>query len=255
MQALSVVIIAFNEERNIGRCIDSVKEIADDILVVDSFSNDQTEEISKSKGARVVKHEFLGYIEQKNWAITQSKHPFILSLDADECLSKELIQEIKQIKNNKNGDAFIMSRKTNYCGKWIHHCGWYPDRKLRLFDSTKGKWGGINPHDKFEMIKESKQVMIRGDILHYSYYTLNDHINQANKFAEITARTLFAKGRRATVLQILFSPAVKFIRDYFLRLGFLDGYYGFVICRISAYATFVKYTRLRQLYMFSKNEG
>ena len=247
MPQLSVVIITFNEERNIARCIDSVKGIADDIVVVDSFSKDKTKEIAESKGARVVMHEFPGHIEQKNWAVTQAKYPFILSLDADEALSEELQKSILQAKNNKQHDGYTMNRLTNYCGKWVRYCGWYPDTKLRLWDSTKGKWGGINPHDKFEMIKGSSIIHLKGDILHYSYYTLTDHINQVNKFTDISANALFNMGKRASLLKIKLSPLFKFVRDYFLKLGFLDGYTGFVICRISAHAAFLKYAKLRQL--------
>ena len=247
MPQLSVVIITYNEERNIARCIDSVSGVADDIVVVDSFSKDKTKDIAESKGARVVLHEFAGHIEQKNWAITQAKFPFILSLDADEALSEELQKSILQAKNNKQHDGYTMNRLTNYCGKWVRHCGWYPDNKLRLWDSTKGKWGGINPHDKYEMNAGSSIIQLKGDILHYSYYTLTDHINQVNKFTDISANALFNMGKRASLLKIKLSPVIKFTRDYFLKLGFLDGYTGFVISRISAHAAFLKYAKLRQL--------
>jgi len=247
MPQLSVVIITYNEERNIARCLDSVNGVADDIVVVDSFSKDKTKDIAESKGARVVMHEFAGHIEQKNWAITQAKFPFILSLDADEALSEELQKSILLAKNSKQHDGYTMNRLTNYCGKWVSHCGWYPDTKLRLWDSTKGKWGGINPHDKYEMTAGSSIIHLKGDILHYSYYTLTDHINQVNKFTDISANALFNMGKRASLIKIKLSPVIKFTRDYFLKLGFLDGYTGFVISRISAHAAFLKYAKLRQL--------
>ena len=122
---ISVVIIAFNEERNIGRCIDSVKEIADDIVVVDSFSKDNTEEICSEKNARFIQHPFEGHIEQKNWAITQAKHQYVLSLDADEALDEQLISEISFIKSNWTHDGYSMNRLNQFCGKWIKHGGWY----------------------------------------------------------------------------------------------------------------------------------
>jgi glycosyltransferase involved in cell wall biosynthesis len=247
MLQLSVVIITYNEARNISRCIDSVKEIADDIVVVDSFSTDNTAEIAETKGARIVMHKFSGHIEQKNWAITQAKYPFILSLDADEALSDELKQSILQAKNSMQSDGYTMNRLTNYCGKWVHYCGWYPDKKLRMWDSTKGRWGGINPHDKFEMNADASIVQLKGNLLHYSYYTLTDHINQVNKFTDISALALFKMGKTSGIFKILCSPVFKFIRDYFLKLGFLDGYIGFVICRISAHAAFLKYAKLKQL--------
>ena len=140
MIQLSAVIITFNEERNIGRCIDSLQGIADDIVVVDSFSSDKTKEICLSKNVRFVEHAFDGHIEQKNWAITQAKHPHILSLDADEALDEVLKKSILEVKQNFTQDAYQMNRITNYCGQWIKHCGWYPDTKLRLWDSSKGYW-------------------------------------------------------------------------------------------------------------------
>lgn len=244
---LSVVIITFNEEKNIARCLDSLQGIADDIVVVDSFSNDKTEEIVIQKGARFVQHTFEGHIEQKNWAITQAKFPIVLSLDADEALDDNLKKEILRVKNNWTADAYSMNRLTNYCGKWIKHCGWYPDNKLRLWDTRKGKWGGVNPHDKFEMQNGSKIEKLKGDILHYSYYTISDHLKQVDYFTTIASNAHYKKGTRSNLLKILFSPGIKFFRDYFLKLGFLDGYYGFVICSISSHATFIKYVKLKQL--------
>ncbi len=252
MQTISVVIITFNEELNIERCISSVKEIADDIVIVDSFSTDRTRDIAESKGVRVVLHEFLGHIEQKNWAVTQAKYPFILSLDADEALSEELKKSVLEVKKNKTADGYTINRRTNYCGKWVKHCGWYPDKKLRLWDSTKGRWKGINPHDRYEMEKGSTVAHLKGDILHYSYYTLSDHINQMNRFSEISAQEYYKRGRKSNIMKILFSPLIKFMKDYILNLGILDGYTGFVISRVSAHASFLKYMKLLQLYKTKK---
>jgi len=252
MPNLSVVIITYNEERNIARCIDAVRDFADDIVVVDSFSTDRTLEIAEAKGARVVTHNFPGHIEQKNWAITQAKFPFILSLDADEVVSEQLKQSILKVKNNASYDGYTMNRLTNYCGKWVRHCGWYPDKKLRLWDSSKGSWGGVNPHDKYDMVEGASILHLKGDLLHYSYYTLIDHFNQVNKFTEISAKALHAMGKRSSLLKVVFSASFRFVRDYFFLLGILDGYTGFLICRISAQASFFKYAKLRQLNKQSK---
>jgi glycosyltransferase involved in cell wall biosynthesis len=247
MTPVSVVIIAFNEEKNIGRCLDSVKEVADDIVVVDSFSTDRTEAICKEKGARFIQHKFEGHIEQKNWAITQAKYPHVLSIDADEALDDRLKRSIINIKEHFSCDGYTMNRLTNYCGQWIRHCGWYPDTKLRLWDSRKGRWGGVNPHDKYEMDAGAKICHLEGDILHYSYYTLDDHYRQVNYFTDISSKALFRQGKNASVLKLAFSPVVKFVRDYFIKLGILDGANGFRISRISAYATYLKYKKLRAL--------
>ena len=146
-----------------------------------------------------------------------------------------------------------MNRLTNYCGKWIHYCGWYPDVKLRLWDSSKGEWGGDNPHDKFELVDKSRPTKhLKGDILHYSYYTLKDHYNQVNYFTDILSKAQFKRGKKAPLITMLMSPIVKFTKDYIIKLGVLDGKAGFTICRISAYATFLKYKKLRALHLDSK---
>ena len=248
MVKLSAVIITFNEEKNIGRCLESLQGIVDEIVVVDSFSKDKTQEICKKYSVKFVQHAFEGHIEQKNWAITQTSNPFILSLDADESIDSTLKSSILKIKENWTHDGYSMNRLTNYCGKWIYHCGWYPDTKLRLWDSRKGKWGGDNPHDKFELIDENSVIKkLEGNILHYSYYTLEDHYKQVTYFTDILSKAQFHKGKRAPFIVLIFSPIVKFIKDYFIKKGFLDGIEGFTICRISAYATFLKYKKLRKL--------
>jgi glycosyltransferase involved in cell wall biosynthesis len=221
--------------------------VADEVVVLDSFSKDKTEEICRSLGASFYQHAFDGHIQQKNRAITYATSPYILSLDADEALDKKLVASILAVKKNWTHDAYEMNRLTNYCGKWIRHCGWYPDRKLRLWDSRKGAWTGINPHDRYEMQPGSTQKHIEGDILHYSYYTIAEHYKQVEYFTTISAKAYFEKGKRSGWLKMVLSPAVKFFRDYFIKLGILDGKYGFIVSRISAYATYLKYKKLRDL--------
>lgn len=249
MVRISAVIITFNEEKNIRRCLTSLQGIADEIVVVDSFSKDKTKEICSTFDVKFVEHAFEGHIEQKNWAITQASNPYVLSLDADEALDETLKRSILKVKENWTHDAYSMNRLTNYCGKWIHHCGWYPDTKLRLWNARKGEWGGDNPHDKFELFdKEAKTLHLEGDLLHYSYYTLEDHYKQVTYFTDILAKAQYNKGKKAPLIVLLFSPIVKFMKDYFFKLGFLDGKAGFTICRISAYATYTKYKKLRNHY-------
>lgn len=247
MPLISAVIITFNEEKNIERCILSLKNVADEVVVLDSFSTDNTVLAAQKLGAKVYQHKFDGHIEQKNRAITYASNPHILSLDADEAISPELEKSILAIKENFAADGYSFNRLTNYCGKWIKHCGWYPDKKLRLWNSKKGTWTGINPHDRYEMQPGSIIVHLKGDLLHYSYYTIKGHIDQVNYFTDILAEAMYNKGKRASVINLLFSPIVKFKKDYFFKLGFLDGYYGFVISVISAHATFLKYVKLREI--------
>jgi glycosyltransferase involved in cell wall biosynthesis len=246
--SLSVVIITFNEERNIGRCLDAVRSIADDIVVVDSFSTDKTEAICKEKGARFVQHAFEGHIQQKNWAITQAKFPYVLSLDADEAPDETLLASICAVKQNWSHDGYTMNRLTNYCGQWIRHCGWYPDTKLRLWDSRKGAWTGINPHDRYEMQQDATVMHLNGDLLHYSYYSIEEHYRQADKFSGIAAQALFARGKKAGVVLAAIKYWAKFVRNYIVNAGFLDGRYGWTISRISAYETWQKYMKLRALW-------
>ena len=244
---LSAVIITFNEQRNIGRCLDSLAGVVDEVVVVDSFSTDDTEKICRAKGARFVQHAFEGHIEQKNWALAQAQYPHVLSLDADEALSETLRKSVLAAKSDGGHDGYSMNRLTNYCGQWIYHSGWYPDRKLRLFDRRKAGWGGTNPHDRVEMQAGSTVSHLSGDLLHYSYYSVGEHLERARRYAEIAARAMRAQGRRATWLHLLFSPTIKFVRNYLLKKGFLDGRAGWTICRIAALETFWKYRNLLRL--------
>jgi glycosyltransferase involved in cell wall biosynthesis len=243
MVKLSVVIITFNEEKNIGRCLESVKEIADEIVVVDSYSTDKTRQICEKYGIKFIEHSFKGYIQQKNYAISQATYSHQLSLDADEALSDELKNEIKKVKENWNCDGFRMNRLANYCGKWIRHSGWYPDTKLRLYNSKKGEWQGVNPHDKVKMNQNSSVGFLKGDILHYTYYTIQEHLQQSDKFSTIAARELVTRRRPVYFFKIILNPIAKFIRNYLFHLGFLDGYYGFCICCITTNETYQKYKK------------
>jgi glycosyltransferase involved in cell wall biosynthesis len=244
---ISAVIITYNEERNIARCIDSLKNIADEILVIDSYSNDKTLEICQAKEVKIIQNKFEGYIEQKNFATSKASYNHILSLDADEALSPELASSILHTKSNWNHDGYEVSRKTNYCGKWIRFCGWYPDKKLRLFDRTKGQWGGLNPHDKLCMVKSATLSGLKGDLLHYPYTNIKDHLKRVDAFTSIMAEEAVKKNKKSGVFFLILSPWVKFIKSYFIQLGILDGYHGFVICTISAFATFVKYAKIIEL--------
>jgi len=249
MTKLSVAIITFNEEKNIKRCLESVKEIADEIVVVDSFSTDRTEEICSDFDVTFIKHPFEGYIEQKNVAVSHTKYDYILGLDADESLSQTLLDSIKKEKVNWGSEAYIMNRMTNYCGKWIRYGGWYPDRKLRLFKKGSGQWAGVNPHDEFVLFPGFRSAFLKGDILHFSYYSRADHLKQIGHFTDISSRSLFQKGKKAGWVKLYLSPFAKFIKDYFVKGGFMDGKAGFTICRLSAWATYVKYKKIRKLYV------
>jgi glycosyltransferase involved in cell wall biosynthesis len=230
-----------------------LEDIADEIVVVDSFSHDQTKGICQSKGVVFWQNAFQGHVEQKNFALEKATYDHILSLDADEALSERLRQSILSVKHHWDGDGYCFNRLTSYCGRWIKHCGWYPDVKLRLWDRRKGQWGGTNPHDRVIMKEKSLIKHLDGDLLHYSYHSIDEQIKQINSFSDLAAKAAYANGKRAIFLRdILLNPFGTFLKMYFLKQGFLDGYYGFVISLNSSFGKFLKYIKLRELYTQKK---
>lgn len=248
MNALSVVIITFNEEKNIGRCIGSVKTVADEIIVIDSFSNDRTVDIATAMGARVKQSVFDGYVNQKNKAINETLHDYVLLLDADEFLSEELADSILKEKQNFEYKAYAMKRCNIFRGSFIRHGLWYPDRKLRLFDKRYGCCGGLNPHDEIIMKDTRKVKLLKGDMYHHTFDDVDAYRKRNIEVSNIVAQSIFEAGIKKSRWKIIFSPAWSFINGYFLRLGFLEGYNGFIIAMLTAQQSFLKYQRLRQLH-------
>ncbi|GAB4016844.1 MAG: glycosyltransferase family 2 protein [Bdellovibrio sp.] len=246
MIKLSVAIITFNEEDNILRCLESVAPIADEIVVVDSFSTDKTPEICKNFGVKFIQNPFKGHIEQKNFALDQCQYDYVLSLDADEALTSELCRSIMNVKAAWKGNGYSFNRLTNYAGHWVRHCGWYPDTKLRLIKKSEARWTGVNPHDILEL-HHGKEIHLPGDLLHYSYKSITAHVNQTNKFTTIAAKEAFNRGVTSSIFKIVTRSLLKFIRDYFWKRGFLDGYYGLIICTINSLSAFLKYSKIREL--------
>lgn len=246
---ISATIITFNEEKKIEACLQSLVGVADEILVVDSFSTDKTEEICRRYDVRFVTHPFEGYIAQKNFAMSTARYEIILSLDADERLSDQLRESILKVKNDwGNGDGYAFNRYNNYCGKWMNYGGWYPDRKIRLWDRKQGQWGGVDPHDSVKMTTD-RVKKLEGDILHYSYFNIHEHLTQILRFSEIAARAKYERGERTNVAaSVFFSPLFRFVKSYIFQFGFLDGYYGFVYCAVASTSTFFKYLRLQEYY-------
>lgn len=244
---ISGLIIAFNEEANIVRCITSLQGICDEIIVVDSYSTDNTKKLSLEAGAIFIENTFGGHIEQKNFAISQASHSVVLSLDADEALSPELQKSILAVKKDFDADAYLFNRHNNYCGQWINHCGWYPDAKVRLLKRDMGAWSGTNPHDCIEMNAGTSIKKLDGNLLHYSFSSMEEHITRAMKYAKISAYAMQKQKRHASLFKMVSSSFFRFIQDYIFKRGFLDGFYGLVICSTSAYTSFLKYAYLRNL--------
>jgi glycosyltransferase involved in cell wall biosynthesis len=245
---LSVAIITFNEEKNIERCIASIKEIADEIIVVDSFSTDNTKSICLAEGVKFIEQPFLGYKEQKKFALDHCQYDFVLSLDADEAISDELMTSIKVFKSKKSiADGYNFNRRSWFCNNWVYHGRWYPDKKLRLFRRNLVQITGINPHDKFELPQNAKIIYLKGDLLHYTVETIEDHIHQSNKFSTISAEQYHITGKKSSWFKILVNPAFAFLSSYILHFGFLDGFNGYVIAKEIAHTTFMKYVKLKKL--------
>ncbi len=246
MCKISAVIITYNEEKNIERCLLSLLDIADEIIVLDSFSTDNTEKICEKYKVVFSKHKFDGHIEQKNRVVQMAKNDYVLSLDADEFLSDELKKSITTEIKDLSYDAYYFNRQNFYCGKKIKFGGWYPDTKIRLWNKNKGKWGGKNPHDKVIIDKNATKKFLKGDLMHYSFLSIEQHIDQINKFSTIKAENDLNEGRKGSYFKVFFKPVVKFLKIYFFKLGIFDGFYGFVIACNSAYLEFLRQIKLKQ---------
>jgi glycosyltransferase involved in cell wall biosynthesis len=240
MFKLSTIICTLNEERNISRCIQSLKDVADEIIVTDSFSTDGTKKICVELGVKFIEKEWLGFAAQKNFAQQLASHDYIISLDADEVLSKELAESIKKIKNENEFHLSSFNRLTNYCGKWIRHSGWYPDVKLRIYDRRNSHWEG-NVHESLVYPSTEKVIHLAGDLLHYSFSSVEEHQAKAKKYARLASQKIIQQKKKFLFPRMCFAPLVRFFRTYFFQLGFLDGYYGLRICMIASGEVFEKY--------------
>jgi glycosyltransferase involved in cell wall biosynthesis len=249
MRPISVVIITFNEAKNLSRCLASVQHIADEIIVLDSFSTDETVDIARAFGAAVHQHPFQDFVAQKRRADLLAAHDWILSLDADEALTPQLEKSIRTVKAQTQPAhaAYRVKRLTNYCGAWIRHCGWYPDKKTRFYNRTKGNWAGAAIHERWKPTEAQTVVgELDGDLLHYSFYTYSDHVRKIEKYTEMAARIAVQNGKKVSLLKWLLMPPMRFLIDFIFRAGFRDGWSGYMVCKFSAWSAFVKYSKIRQ---------
>lgn len=240
---ITATIITLNEERNIARAIESLR-CSDEILIVDSGSTDRTVELAQNLGARVIEANWRGYSGQKNWAAEQAANDWILSLDADEALSEALEAEIWSLK--KSGprfDAYTMPRLARYLGKWILHSGWYPDRKVRLYDRRKARWVGEFVH---ESVQPSGRVgHLESNILHFTCDSLSEHLKTLDRYTTLAAQEIASRRLPVPLHRLIFDPPWTFLKSYFLQRGFLDGLEGLTIAYMAAFYTFLKYSKAR----------
>lgn len=243
---LSAVIITYNEQDRLAAALASLAGVADEVLVVDSHSEDRTVEIARAAGARVILNRFQDYGQQKNFALAQAGHEWVLNLDADERLSPELRQAVAALKQagaRPGTSAFAVQRRTFYLGRWIRHSGWYPDRKVRLFRKGAASWQG-RVHER--LIVEGAVAALPGAILHYTYRDIGDHLRRLDRYTSLQAGEIAAGRRRALLARALLLPPITFFRHYFFKLGLLDGFPGLVIALLSSWATALKYLKARE---------
>ncbi len=255
MDHISAIIITQNEERNIRRCLESLQGVADEIIVVDSGSTDATEAICHEAGVRFEHHDWEGYDGQKNYANSLATQPWLLSIDADEALSPQLRSSLSEMKQKgfEKDTVYSVNRLTNYCSQWIHHCGWYPDARIRLWASGTAQWDG-EVHEELQFGKPVTKRTLCGDLYHYSYYSVAEHAQRTAKYANLAGEKAYRQGRRYTG-GLALKTAWTFMRCYLLRLGFLDGRAGYTVSKISSFYTLIKYARLRELTRQAKQQA
>ncbi|MGK0190615.1 MAG: glycosyltransferase involved in cell wall biosynthesis [Verrucomicrobiales bacterium] len=241
---LSIPVITCNEEENLKRCLASVASLDAEIIVVDSGSTDGTRSVADSFGARWSTQEWLGFRDQKNVALGLCTQPWVLALDADEEVSPELMRSIIKFFEDGNAERYVggyCARKVWFLGRWITHGDWYPDHKLRLFRRDAGTWGGSPEHDKIEL--NGARLKLAGDLHHYSFPSINRYIEKINVFSDVYLERQLATGKNWSLAHNLFRPFWRFIRCYFIRRGFLDGFPGLWIAMGIAFQAFVRHSR------------
>jgi len=246
---ISAVVITYNEEKNLEAALVSLRGIASEIVVVDSFSTDATFRIAKKHTPRVVQRKWTNYADQKNYANGLAAGPWILSLDADERLSAGLRKELLALKASfKEPDCagFSMPRRVFYLGRWIKHSGWHPDRRVRLFRKDAARWEGDYVHES--LIVAGRIEKLKGDVHHFSYRDIADHLDRINKFSSLGAQKLYARKKKCRAVHLLCLPPARFIKSYILKRGFLDGFPGLVISVLNGYAVFARYAKLREIW-------
>jgi glycosyltransferase involved in cell wall biosynthesis len=246
---ISAVVIARDEARSIERCLRSVQPFAAEIVVVDSGSRDATAQIAAGAGARVIHNPWPGYGAQKRVAVGHATHDWVFSIDADEEVTPVLAAEIGAL--DFSFDAYDVPRAVWYLGRWIRHGVWYPGRVVRLFRRDRAGFTDDAIHESVHV--EGRTGHLRADLFHYSYRDVDHHLEKMNEFTTLSAEKMFSERRHAGALRLAFQPPLEFLRAYVGKAGFLDGYPGFVIALFHAYYVFMKYAKLRELWLHTED--
>jgi glycosyltransferase involved in cell wall biosynthesis len=244
---ISAVVITFNEEKRLEPALKSLAEVVSEIIVVDSLSTDETLKVARKFNARVSERAWRGYADQKNYANKLASCPWILSLDADERLSPELADELRELRRKEPDCAgFSIPRQAYYLGRWIRHSGWFPDRSVRLFRADRARWEGDFVAERLAV--DGPVEKLRGPIHHFAFPTIGEHAARVNKFSGLAAQKLYARKKKARLGRLLFQPTLRCLKTYFLKLGFLDGFPGLVIACLDGYGEFLRSAKLRSIW-------
>lgn len=244
-EKISVIIIAYNEEKNIKRCLESVKW-ADEIVVVDGFSDDRTEEICREYTDRVFQSKWNGFGRQKNICAEKTSHKWVLNIDSDEVVSPELENEIRGLLNGEPEFPLYKIPRKNYFGsRWVQHGGWYPDHIARLYDKTQIAFSENLVHEG--LIPDNRFGFLKSPLEHYSYRDMTDYVERQNRYSTLSAQQSSANGKEATCMDLVLKPPLAFLKTYFLKQGFREGFLGFFLAISASYYTFLKYAKTRKI--------
>jgi len=252
-EKISAFIVCYNEEDHIEACIRSV-DFCDEVIVIDSFSQDKTVELARNLGAVIYQRKWSGYIDQKAFGLSKTTNEWIIHLDTDERVSEELKKSVLQVleaehqpksENEDTINGYYINRVVFHLGKWWRHGGWYPEWRLRFFRKSKTTWGGTEPHDK--PIVQGKTAKLSGEILHYSYDNIDEQFERITKYSTISAKEEFNKGAHSSVFSIVVKPIVRFIRFYFIKKGYKEGVPGLIVAIAESYSAYMKYAKLWEM--------
>ena len=245
MEKITAIIPTFNEEHNIAAAIDSVSW-ANEVIVVDSFSIDKTVDIAKEKGVRLLQREYENSASQKNWTIPQATHSWIFLLDADERVSDKLKMEINELLSKPDlKEAYWIRRSNYFMNKKVRFSGWQGDKVIRLFKRDKCKYQDKHVHS--EIVCDGEVGFLKSKLEHYTFKNISHYLEKWDRYSSWSAQDHYNRGQKPSIFHFVFKPAFRFFRDYVLRLGFLDGLTGLIVCSLSSMGIFMRYLKLKQI--------